>query len=76
MKATESTGAKGPIRSVSRAIIDNNNLLLLVLLALVLIVGGFLVRNIFQFQNIANVVRSVSILGLVAVGETFVLLTG
>lgn len=67
---------KGRIRAVPGAILRNDNLLLLVLLLLVVGIGGLLVPNIFQRTNLANVFRSVSILGLVAVGMTFVLLTG
>jgi ribose transport system permease protein len=49
---------------------------LLALLALVLVVGGVLVPHVFQVDNITNVLRSSSIVGLVAIGMTFVLLTG
>jgi ribose/xylose/arabinose/galactoside ABC-type transport system permease subunit len=49
---------------------------LLLLLALVLVVGGVLVPHVFQVDNITNVLRSASIVGLVAIGMTFVLLTG
>lgn len=56
--------------------INNDSALLLVLLALVLVVGGVAVPQVFQLDNIANVLRSTSIVGLVAVGMTFVLLTG
>jgi ribose transport system permease protein len=49
---------------------------LLLLLALVLVVGGILVPHVFQVDNITNVLRSSSIVGLVAIGMTFVLLTG
>jgi ribose transport system permease protein len=49
---------------------------LALLLAVVLVVGGILVPHVFQVDNITNVLRSSSIVGLVAVGMTFVLLTG
>jgi ribose transport system permease protein len=60
-----------------RAVIASNNVLLLALLLLVVIViGGLLVPRIFQAMNIANVVRMTAIVGLVALGQTLVLLTG
>lgn len=66
---------KGRLRAVPAAILQNDTLLLLVLLVLVIAIGGLLVPNIFQLDNLRNVFRSVSILGLIAVGQTFVLLT-
>jgi ribose/xylose/arabinose/galactoside ABC-type transport system permease subunit len=62
--------------STARAFINADSALLAVLLALVLTVGGILVPHVFQVDNIANVLRSSSIVGLVAVGMTFVMLTG
>jgi ribose transport system permease protein len=54
----------------------NENALLLLVLAVVLAGGGLLVPHVFQVDNITNVLRGSSIVGLVAVGMTFVLLTG
>jgi ribose transport system permease protein len=62
--------------SLAAAIAGNNVLLLLLLLTVVIIVGGLLVPRIFQPMNIANVMRMTAIIGLVALGETLVLLTG
>jgi ribose/xylose/arabinose/galactoside ABC-type transport system permease subunit len=62
--------------SLAAAITGNNVLLLLLLLTVVIIVGGLLVPRIFQPMNIANVMRMTAIIGLVAMGETLVLLTG
>jgi ribose transport system permease protein len=62
--------------SLAAAITGNNVLLLLLLLTVVIIVGGLLVPRIFQPMNIANVMRMTAIIGLVALGETLVLLTG
>jgi ribose transport system permease protein len=51
-------------------------LLLALLLLALIVVGGFLVPRIFQGMNIANVMRMTAIVGLVALGQTLVLLTG
>ena len=45
------------------------------LLALVLIIGGIFVPSVFQIDNLANVARNAAVVGLGAVGMTFVLLT-
>lgn len=67
----------GPNRtSFAAAIARNNVLLLVLLLVVVVIVGGLLVPRIFQTMNIANVMRMTAIVGLVALGQTLVLLTG
>ena len=58
------------------AISRNNVLLLALLLVAVIVVGGLLVPRIFQTMNIANVMRMTAIVGLVALGQTLVLLTG
>lgn len=60
----------------ARAILSNSLLLLLLILFIVLTIGGIFVPNVFQITNLANVLRIVSIVGLVALGETLVLLTG
>jgi ribose transport system permease protein len=62
--------------SFARACIGADGTFLILLLALVLIVGGVLVPQVFQVDNITNVLRSSSIVGLLAIGMTFVLLTG
>jgi ribose/xylose/arabinose/galactoside ABC-type transport system permease subunit len=62
--------------NLATAILSNNMLLLFVILAAVLAIGGIFVPHIFQVMNIANVLRIASIVGLVALGETMVLLTG
>lgn len=58
------------------AIAGNNLLLLALLLMVVVVVGGLLVPRIFQTMNIANVMRMTAIVGLVALGQTLVLLSG
>jgi ribose/xylose/arabinose/galactoside ABC-type transport system permease subunit len=73
-----SSGASEPTRtaSLTRAFIGTDSAPLLVLLVLVLAVGGILVPHVFQVDNITNVLRSSAIVGLVAVGMTFVMITG
>lgn len=66
------TVTQGNIKNLFR----ENIVISIILLILVLAIGGVLVPNIFQAMNIINVIRIVSIVGLVAIGETFVLLTG
>lgn len=63
-------------KSFVNLILSNNIFILLIIFILVLIIGGIFVPNIFKAMNIINVLRIASIVGLVAVGETFVLLTG
>jgi ribose transport system permease protein len=58
------------------AVAGNNLLLLALLLVVVVVVGGLLVPRIFQTMNIANVMRMTAIVGLVALGQTLVLLSG
>ncbi|MCC7286742.1 MAG: ABC transporter permease [Burkholderiaceae bacterium] len=75
----ESAAARAPAPSSASGLLAtlaaNQTLVLLVLLAVVVVVGGLLVPRFFQTQNIANVVRMTAIVGLVALGETLVLLT-
>ena len=73
--ATETTTRTGATSSVARAFLNRDASLLLAVLVAVLLVGGFLVPQVFQAENIANVVRRSSVVGLVAIGMTFVLLT-
>lgn len=67
---------KSTFQILSGAILSNNIFILLFILVLVLIVGGIFVPNFYQLMNIMNVLRITSIVGLIAIGETFVLLTG
>ncbi len=67
---------KGFGSRITAAVLSSNLLLLSLILAAVIIVGGLADPNVFQATNIANVLRIVSIVGLVALGETMVLLTG
>lgn len=68
------------MNSLSRDNVKNffkeNIVISIILLVLVLVIGGTFIPNIFKPQNVINVIRIVSIVGLVAIGETFVLLTG
>lgn len=62
--------------SFSRGVVNRDLAVIFALLVVTLVVGGLLVPEVFQSENIANVVRRSSVVGLVAVGMTFVLLTG
>ncbi len=78
MEVPETTRTTARAWSLSRALGMNGRslLILLGLLGLVFVVGGILVPHVFQVSNIQNVLRSSSIVGLVAIGMTLVLLTG
>ena len=65
-----------PRLSFGRGVVDKDAWVLLLLLVCMLVVGGALIPEVFHSQNIANVVRASAIVGLVAVGMTFVLLAG
>ena len=54
----------------------NNFFILFVIFILAMVIGGIFFPNIFKLINVNNVLRISSIIGLVALGETFVLLTG
>ncbi|WP_127073657.1 ABC transporter permease [Pelagibacterium lentulum] len=54
----------------------SNIFLPLVGLVVVCILMSFASENFFQFNNMMNVMRQVSIIGIIAVGMTFVILTG
>jgi len=80
MQSTTETAVapdRGAFRTSSfgRGLVDKDALVLLVLLVCMLVVGGALIPEVFHVENIANVVRRSAIVGLVAVGMTFVLLT-
>ena len=57
-------------------IFRNNITISVIIFALVLISARVFVPTIYQIMNVINVLRIVSIVGLVAIGETFILLTG
>jgi ribose/xylose/arabinose/galactoside ABC-type transport system permease subunit len=78
MLLNDSAGARAPAFTPARflsTLAGNQTLMLLVLLGVVVALGGLLVPRIFQPQNIANVMRMTAIVGLVALGQTLVLLT-
>jgi ribose transport system permease protein len=76
VNALDTAGQATPGRSLRRAFIHNDSALLLALLVILLVVGALLVPELLQSTNVTNVLRSSAIVGLVAVGMTFVLLTG
>lgn len=57
--------------------ISNKNLLLsIAILVFVLLVGAIFVPSIYSSMNLINVMRMVSIMGFIAIGETLILLIG
>jgi len=66
----------GERRGGVASLLRSESMLLVVLLAAVLLVGGTFVPTVFQPDNLANVARNASVVGLGAVGMTFVILVG
>jgi ribose/xylose/arabinose/galactoside ABC-type transport system permease subunit len=77
LNAINRVGTERPGRTAGPGAVlaGNNVLLLLLLLVAIVVVGGLWVPRIFQPMNIANVMRMTAIVGLVALGESLVLLT-
>lgn len=76
MRSKKLSRNKHIFNNLSRSILSSNVYILMILLVIILVVGGIFVPNIFKFTNIMNVLRIASILGIVAIGESLVLLTG
>jgi len=72
----ESIAVKPLYLRSSGGILRKNITISLIILMTVLICGLIFIPSIFKIMNVINVLRIVSIVGLVAIGETFVLLTG
>jgi ribose/xylose/arabinose/galactoside ABC-type transport system permease subunit len=66
-------GQKSPLLAVLQFIMDQRTLIILVLLCAVV---GYLIPTFLTSKNLLNVMRQVSITGIVAVGMTFVIITG
>ncbi len=69
----EKPGDKAPLSVVLQFLLDQRTLLLLILLCAVV---GYLLPPFLTSKNLLNVMRQVSITGIVAVGMTFVIITG
>lgn len=61
---------------VGKSILKNHTVILFMILACVLIIGGIFVPALLQKNNLLNVIRMASIVGLTAIGATVVLLVG
>ena len=59
-----------------KGIIKSHTFILLIILTCVMIIGSIFVPALIQKDNLLNVLRSASIVGLVAIGSTLVLLVG
>ncbi|GGA38889.1 ribose ABC transporter permease [Pelagibacterium lentulum] len=75
-QASQRDAARGPLAAVMQRVQRSNIFLPLVGLVVVCILMSFASENFFQFNNMMNVMRQVSIIGIIAVGMTFVILTG
>ena len=64
------------IGGIPISLVRSESTLLVVLLAIVLLIGGIVVPSVFQLSNLANMSRDAAVVGLGAIGVTFVLLTG
>jgi ribose/xylose/arabinose/galactoside ABC-type transport system permease subunit len=61
---------------VQEKLLGNNDFVLLLILVVVLVAGSIFAPQMLQITNITNVIRNASIVGIVALGATFVLITG
>jgi len=71
----ENNKSKG-FKNLISLILSENYFILVIIFILTLIIAAIFVPRVFQVMNILNVLRLASIVGLVAIGETFVILTG
>lgn len=68
---------KQRLRSLAKFIVAQRTIIVLILLLIVLcVVVGYLIPSFLTFQNFTNVLRQVSITAIIAVGMTFVIITG
>jgi ribose/xylose/arabinose/galactoside ABC-type transport system permease subunit len=63
-------------RNFSARLMKNSDFMLFLIFLTVLIIGAIFVPAMLQEINITNVIRNAAIVGIVATGATFVLLTG
>lgn len=68
--------ASGALATILERVRRSNIFLPFMGLVVVCILMGLASENFFQFNNVMNVLRQVSIIGIIAVGMTFVILTG
>ena len=61
---------------ISREVINSNLSILISIFAVIIIFGAIFVPNFLQMSNIINVLRLAAIMGIIAIGESFVLLIG
>src|SRR5215213_8052622 len=73
--ATAEAASSGPPRPTLSAGLRNNLMPLAILVALIAFTG-VIAPEFFHLNNVLNVARQASIVGVVAVGMTFVILTG
>jgi ribose/xylose/arabinose/galactoside ABC-type transport system permease subunit len=64
------------VRNFSARLVKNSDFMLFLIFLTVLIIGAIFVPAMLQEINITNVIRNAAIVGIVATGATFVLLTG
>ena len=72
--ASTATAVKGLVGRTSRRL--GNNLTLLITLGIMIVVFSLSAEYFLQLDNLLNIARSISIIGIVAVGETIVLISG
>lgn len=74
-KSLETTSAQrdGPLLAILRFLLDQRALIVLIVLCAVV---GYLIPTFLTTKNLLNVLRQVSITGIVAVGMTYVIITG
>jgi ribose transport system permease protein len=74
-KSLDATSAQrnGPLLAILRFLLDQRAMLVLIVLCAVV---GYLIPSFLTTKNLLNVLRQVSITGIVAVGMTYVIITG
>lgn len=72
-----SSGEKGVLARMARGVLRSDKIGLLIALAVIVIVFQILTGNkYFTTANIVNILISMSVVGLVVIGESFLLITG
>jgi ribose transport system permease protein len=72
--ASTTAAVRGLVGKTSRRL--GNNLTLLITLAVMIVIFSLSAEHFLQVDNLLNIARSISIVGIVAVGETIVLISG
>lgn len=67
---------KSNIKQIGKKIVDSNYFVLIVVLLVLCIVFTNLQKNFFTFRNILNILTSGSLVGLLVIGEAYLIIAG